>query len=565
MTANRTARRRLVATSLPAGPLLLTAALLSGCSSGGTTPQSSPKIVGRTPRHAAPEAVCTSPVRPAGAIPIVGRFGQWVGGTKSFPAGTDPQGAFATVSPVPNLQNTNVYVVAHGWAPGWNPAVLRAKSKILWWSTAAGVDPNNYGPCDPKTQACLWPSDWAWTASSTTYNGNPFSVSYSGLLPAIVASDPNALVLAYSWLDDSATNGGDSIIADLSCAYHSEGYTNLNGLRLASGLRTILGDSFWQPSRNNSLHLIGHSHGSKVVTTAAWALQKNSLRVDQLTILDSPENFETRDDGAANFNWLYLGDMSITTQPSKADPKSIFVDNYVSEFSFPYTDFANLSGVVDVSLDPQELYGKSDPSDDHTYAATWYAGAAAFANTRIPPLFVGLDWSPVLQPSKTAGLAHLYNQTWPQVTQPGQVQLVSASPAPDSSFSLSGIQFYDASPSGTAQWDGANQVLSFGPGGKGTFSVDFSCSGSSIDYEGVAFDVELRSTATAQSQLVVQLGGSRYLVIDGDYSLNDAYRVSFNAGNEYSSLTFQSQAPGTSKGPPPWIVIDNFACVELSD
>jgi hypothetical protein len=496
---------------------------------------------------------------------IVGRFGRWTLGTRSLPAGADPQNAFATVSSAANLQNTNVYVVTHGWAPGWNPAVLRAGSKILWWSTAAGVDPKTYGPCNPKTQTCLWPSDWAWTASSTTYQGKPFVVSSSGLLPAIVANDPRALVLAYSWLDDSGTDGGNSIIADLSCAYHSEGYTNLNGLRLASGLRTILGDSFWQPSRNNSLHLIGHSHGSKVVTTGAWALQKNGLRVDQLTILDSPEKFETRDDGAANLNWLYLGDMAISTTPSKTNPQAVFVDNYVSEFSFPYTDFSALSGVVDVSLDPQKLYGETDPSDDHTYAATWYAGAAAVGNAIRPPVFVGLDWSPVLQPSKTAGLAHLYDQTWPQVTPAGQVQLVSATPSPGSSFSLSAAELYGGKASGTAQWNASAQVLSFGPGGSGTLAVDFSCSGSSIDYEGLAFDVELKSTATAQSQLVVQLGSSRYLVINGEYNLNDAYRVSFNAGNDSSSLTFQSQAPGTSKGPPPWIVIDNFACIELSD
>lgn len=557
MTAERTAHWRPIVARLLVAPLLLAAAVLSGCSSSGANPPRSPIAVAAGP--AAPEAICTSPVRPAGAIDVRQRFGQWVLGPRSLPAGQNPQSAFAAVT-ASNLQNTNVYVVTHGWAPGWNPAVLRASSKILWWSTAAGVHPKTYGPC--TTSTCLWPSDWAWTASSTTYNGMPFVVSNGGLLAAIVVNDPDALVLAYSWLDDSGTDGG--AVADLSCAYLSQGYTNLNGLRLAAGLRTILGDSFWQPSNNNSLHLIGHSHGSKVVTTAAWALQKNGLRVDQLTLLDSPEDFETRDDGAANFNWLYLGDMTIGTRPSKTDPKSVFVDNYVSEFSFPYTDFASLSGVVDVSLDPEKLFGHLDPGDDHTYAATWYSGAAAVGNTLRPPVLVALGWSPVLQPGATARLAHLYNQTWPSVTPVGQIQLDSASPSPSSSFSLSGVGFRNANPSGTARWDGTQKVLTFVPGGNGTFAVDFSCSGSSIDYEGVAFDVELQSTATAQSQLVVELGGTRYLVIDGDYKLGGAYRVSFNAGNESSSLTFKSQAPGMS-GPAPWITIDNFACIELSD
>ncbi len=101
------------------------------------------------------------------------------------------------------------------------------------------------------------------------------------------------------------------------------------------------------------LHLIGHSHGSKVVTTAAHALQRNDLQVDQLTILDSPEDLESREPGAANFNWLYLDEMSISTKPTKGKALEIFVDNYVSEFDFPYTDFANLGGVVDVSLHPR--------------------------------------------------------------------------------------------------------------------------------------------------------------------------------------------------------------------
>lgn len=568
MTAQRVARWRLVAWNSPVGPLLLTATLLAGCS-GSPTPQypstqhPSTTLAAETPEPAAPADICSSPVRPAGAIDIVDRFGRWALGTQSLGKGADPQKAFKAVSAssLGNLENTNVYVVTHGWAPGWNEAVLRAKSKILWWSTAAGVNPSDFGACDPKRQTCEWPSDFAWTGSSTTYEGRPFVISQKGLLPSIVANDPNALVLAYSWLDDSATEG--STLADLECAYHSERYTNLNGLRLASGLRTILGDRFWDLSRRNSLHLIGHSHGSKVVTTAAWALQKNGLQVDQLTILDSPENFETRESGAANFNWLYLADMSISTQPRKGKPQAIFVDNYVSEFSFPYTDFAVLGGVVDVSLDPQKLY-TLDPGDDHTYAATWYAGAAAEGRSLQPPVLVGLDWSPVLEPKHTAELDHVYTQTWPQVTPAGQIHLDPSSPSTGTSFSLSRVEFSNAKPSGTAQWNQASQELRFGPGGGGVLSVDFSCSGSSFDYEGVAFDIELRSSATPESQLVVELGSSRYLVIDGDFSLNDNYRISFNAGNESSRLTFRSQAPGTNTGPPPWIIINNFGCIELS-
>jgi hypothetical protein len=332
---------------------------------------------------------------------------------------------------------------------------------------------------------------------------------------------------------------------------------------MASGLVTLLGNGFWDPGRANSLHLIGHSHGSKVVTTAAWALQKNSHRVDQLTILDSPEMVAIRDDSAANLNWLYLRDMTISTNP-KEDPgaTAIFVDNYVSEFGLAYTDFEGLDGVVDVSLAPGTL--SDDASFDHTYAATWYAGAAAEGRT--VQAFVGLDWSPVLAQAETAALRHLYDQTWPEVTRAGQVQLVPASPSPTTTINLETISFSGAQASGTARWDGSNQVLSFAPGGSGELAIEFDCNSSIFEsYQGVAFDVELRVTATTDSQLVVDLGSTRYLVIDGEYNLNDAYLVSFNAGENPSyDLTFRSQARG-AQSQVPWIILDNFRCIELSE
>jgi hypothetical protein len=571
MTAKRAASRRPVAWFSPVGPLLLAAVILAGCSSRSTNPQPpSAALAARTPAPAAPEDICTSPVRPAGAIEIVDRFGKWTLGTRSLSKGADPHDAFAPVAAgsLGNLRNTNVYVVTHGWAPGWNSAVLRSSSKLRWWSTAAGVDPTSYGPCNPARQGCLWPSDFAWTASSVTYNGKPFVISESGLLPAIVANDPKTLVLAYSWLDDSATDPGDFV--HLQCAFISESYTNLNGLRLASGLRTILGDSFWD-GRNNSLHLIGHSHGSKVATTAALALQKLGHQVDQLTILDSPESYLVREVGAANFNWLYLSEMTIRTNPMKGQANQIFVDNYASEFDFPYTDFGNLGGVVDVTLQPVTLYpDDSQVADDHTYAATWYAGAAAVGRKLQPRVLVGLDWSPVLQPANTAKLAHLYKQTWPQVTAAGQVQLAARSPSPGSSFSLPGIDFYFARATGTATWNQNSQQLQFAAGGDGVFSVDYFCQSGS-GFEGIAFDIHLNNTATTKSQLVVELGGSRYMVIDGDPNINDA-TVSFNAGNEYFQLDFRSSTPaldpgaaGSDAGAQPWIVLDTFRCIDLSD
>jgi hypothetical protein len=546
----------------PFVPLLSAAALFVSCASAGapgTAPRAAPGPAAEAPGPATPEDICTTPIRPPGLIDIVHRFGRWTLGTRSLGKGADPRSAFAAVSAsgLGNLRNTNVYVVTHGWAPGWNAAVVANGSTLRWWSTRAGVDPNTFGPCDPTRRTCLWPSDFAWTGSS--YDG--LVISEKGLLPAIVANDPDALVLAYSWLDDSATGG--SSLQVWTCAFESGRYTNLNGLRLASGLVTILGKDFWDSTRGNSLHLIGHSHGSKVVTTAARALQKNSLQVDQLTILDSPESVLIRDDSAANLNWIYLREMNISTNP-KEDPAAtpIFVDNYVSEFGLPYTDFEKLEDVVDVSLNPGTL--TDDAAFDHTYAATWYSGAAAEGRT--VQAFVGLDWSPVLAQAKTAALEHLYNQTWPEVTRAGQVQLSPARPSPTTTIDLVKVELSDAQASGTAKWDGNSQVLSFAPGGSGELAIEFECDSSIFElYQGVAFDVELKVTAMTTSQLVVDLGATRYLVINGEYDLNDTYLVSFNAGENHSfDLTFRSQASGASSSVP-WIVINNFRCIELSE
>ena len=74
----------------------------------------------------------------------------------------------------------------------------------------------------------------------------------------------------------------------------------------------MLGASF-----TGKLQLIGHSHGSKVVSVAATALQQAKMRVDQVTILDSPEDDVTVAGDAANFNWYFLKDLG---QPRSLEP-----------------------------------------------------------------------------------------------------------------------------------------------------------------------------------------------------------------------------------------------------
>ena len=74
----------------------------------------------------------------------------------------------------------NVYVVAHGWAPGDSQAVL------------LGSTPGN-----PLR---------SWNVKVPPWLTEPTDhVSSTGLAQSIVEADPNAVVIAYSWIDLSAT------------------------------------------------------------------------------------------------------------------------------------------------------------------------------------------------------------------------------------------------------------------------------------------------------------------------------------------------------------------------
>src|SRR5207249_2509567 len=112
-----------------------------------------------------------------------------------------------------------------------DPAYMRIRS---WAGTAPG---DATGPVSP----------WLLDGHSVTPAGQQeFVVSANGLAEDILASDKNAVVLAYSWLDDSATSAAMITIKGLPFqipldAYKSEAMTTLNGERLAAGLAQALG------------------------------------------------------------------------------------------------------------------------------------------------------------------------------------------------------------------------------------------------------------------------------------------------------------------------------------
>ena len=318
------------------------------------------------------------------------RLARWTGKDARIVPKQSPAQYFATVG-ANSITGGTVVVLVHGWAPGFRTAVDKAGGNLRWWGDGA-VDSSGE-----------WTSDWAWVP--TTGTSYPFTVTDSGVFQELYAHDPGSTVLGYSWLDDSATL--QTSWTDLTYVYRSEAYTNVNGLRLADALDQVLAQSFWS-GPGNRLHLIGHSHGSKVATVATLALQSRGRRVDHLTILDTPESDLPLEGNGANLLGYYL-DQIITRIGSAPATAGTFVDNYISLFGVAFTGSANAEKVVEVVLDP-EVYSCDPLSDSypdrHSYAATWYAGAAAAAASfKLPP--IGFDWPPPPSSKQPA-----FNQEW---------------------------------------------------------------------------------------------------------------------------------------------------------
>ena len=118
--------------------------------------------------------------------------------------------------------------------------------------------------------------------------------------------------------------GADLSVVTKAAAYvgQSEGFAQLNGLRMAEAVEEALSPGFF--SGQGLIHLMGHSHGSKVATVAALTLQQQGVPVAQLTLFESPESgpslfgqntYVAGLGGGENFLWYYLSQMNISTTP----------------------------------------------------------------------------------------------------------------------------------------------------------------------------------------------------------------------------------------------------------
>ncbi|WP_424363531.1 hypothetical protein [Methylocystis parvus] len=376
----------------------------------------------------------------------IDRLGRWTGGVtpipnpRTFAGGPSPY--FESVRPHSlggGASPPTIYVVAHGWAPGYREAVLAQDGHMLWWGPKSSV-------------AGVWASAWAWSGVDATEA--PLEVNPTGMLQSIMAFDPNAIALAYSWIDDSATDSPSPDVLNLLEVYRSEAYTHINGLRLANALEDAIDPSFWR--NGGTLRLIGHSHGSKVVSVAATTLQQRGRKVAHLTILDAPESETTLEVNAANLLGFYLNAMQI------ADPTGgagAFVDNYASYFGVGYDGAPGVGNVVEVALDAGEVYSVVEIGEQHTYAAAWYGGAAAGgAGQGEGPL--GFAWPPA-----PADLKPALNQYW--ADGPSEAAQWSLDPG----VSLKSVFTYGTEPltvttiatEGNVQ-GAPSAVLQFGPG-----------------------------------------------------------------------------------------------------
>ncbi len=253
----------------------------------------------------------------------------------------------------------------------------------------------------------------------------------------------------------SGTNLGALLQQNLY-AGQSESYTQQNGLVMAQAIKHALAPNFFtvgahDPDGEDGLiQIMGHSHGSKVATIAALALQKADVPVAQLTLLESPEDGPYYNStslsstayntalaglgGAQNFNWYYLDQMNISSNPvtggvtGRTSTDSTFVDNYYSNQGlgsalggFDLGDFGfipgaknELSNIVDVELHPEVIYGqlalRGNSSavgtilQSHGYPPPWYGQTADGPQD-------GINWSPLINASAPSGLANSYQQT----------------------------------------------------------------------------------------------------------------------------------------------------------
>lgn len=281
----------------------------------------------------APVGVPSSEQNNVSPYPVIERLGRWNGSE------------FVAVQPA-QISGGTVIAMSHGWAPGfeavYNQLQVDSEALVTFW---------NPGIADPAT-------------------GVAAAKRFEELAAALQTADPDAQILMFSWIDQSAT------ALDVFAAAAAERAAEVNGHRLATAIDEVLDDGF--VDNGGRLHLIGHSFGANVAATAATAVSVTPM---QLSLFDSPETGLARFGGAANTLQYKL-----IRLPVGRSGDEVFVDNYISEVGMPYGDQPGLSDVVDVRLLPPP---GSSGADRHEFPIGWYAQSTSSTSA------VGYRWSPL--------------------------------------------------------------------------------------------------------------------------------------------------------------------------
>lgn len=250
-----------------------------------------------------------------------------------------------------------IYAAVHGWAPGSQSA-----ADLIHAQTGNEAR--------------------AWDDGMVDLFGFSIADSFIPLLSAIAAQDPDAAVLWFSWVDESATAG------EVFAGGESLKHTHINGARLAHALVGACSGDL------PPVQLIGHSHGGVVATNAALSLPSAPT---QLTLLDCPEDWFSRVGGSAGL----LAQILPRLEPGR-DPGHVFVDSYTSMFGRPYHRHAGLSEVVDVRLGGglRRRDSRGAVGDAHEYALEWYTATAQSDDPKC-----GFGWS-VLGAQRAAEAGH---------------------------------------------------------------------------------------------------------------------------------------------------------------
>ena len=258
------------------------------------------------------------------AIAPVARLGRW-DGTR-----------FVEVTPR-SLPPSTLRVLVHGWTPGWDRTPIQEDHQRGWELTSAA--------------------------------GEPFEPWMPDLAEVIVSHDPHAVVVAYSWADESST------MAVPLAQRRALARTTVYGEVLAEAIDGAVADDFY--SGNGRIQLIGHSYGARVAAVAAAAM---STPPAQLTLFDAPDGLLVEITGSESDMPELLSHLPIGWGAGRT-----FVDNYVSMVGRRYAWREGLGSVRDVSLAPP--FGSLSYRRRHLYPMRFYADS--------PGHGYGYDWSPL--------------------------------------------------------------------------------------------------------------------------------------------------------------------------